>query len=596
MAPLPARSSRAHWDDATRTEEMLPRTPTTPEVSEARQNNYRPQKDIKSPRLAPLSPLSTISSADECEEEKTRQKQTIDSPCMPQQTPMSCSKTPPTPRVKNMSRNKPGIKSVSISNHSPKTDLKHRQVAKAAAEAASLSRHRRSGKKLHWNSSVRVKVVHNMGNYTPQEKLDSWFTADEYSMMEDECELTSIHMDEIEFERETLAQEGKRHKAYRKTLPEGFCERGLESWTMQGEETKENQVHLIIDTVWQAQIDAWEFLGNHPSNGTVSKNTDNKSKNAIHNECWEFIREKCSEVSTPSTMRAQELAIKDEQDVDAYLNSVRSLEQSRRRITKMLLRGKHCSTRSINKSTKTLTTAKSCRTLTTVCSSDSRSSCVPDNLKSILKSPKPKRSNSDPKSIRRSPSQSAIPLNDIGQDDRRSFRIRLPKIGNDSSSMRSKSMRSNSMRSSSMRSNSLRSNISRSNSMRSNSLRSNISRSNSLRSNSLRSNNSRSNSMRSHSLRSQNSVRSNVSGTSFLSSSSSQKKIRYKPKSKTKIPTSPVGSVCNSLLSSQGFSLSNGTFSDEDSLSNRMMRSHMSVSVASEGSSRRRMLRVEPPL
>lgn len=581
MAPLPARSSRAHLDDATRTEGMLPRTPTTPEVLEARQNNYRPQKDIKSPRLAPLSPLSTISSADECEEEKTRQKQTIESPCMPQHPPMSCSKTPPTPRVQNMSRNRPGIKSVSISNHSPKTELKHRQVANAAAEATSLSRHRRPGKKLYWNSSVRVKVVHNMGNYTPQEKLDSWFTADEYSMMEDECELTSIHMDEIEFERETLAQEGKRHKAYRKTLPDGFCERGLESWTMQGEETKEHQVHLVIDTVWQAQIDAWEFLGNHPSQGTDSKNTDNKSKNAIHNECWEFIREKSSEVSTPSTMRAQELAIKDEQDIDAYLNSVRSLEQSRRRITKMLIRGKHCSTRSINKSTKTLTTAKSCRTLTTVCSSDSRSFCVPDNLKSILKSPKPKRSNSDPRSMRTSLSQSAIPLNDIGQDDRRSFRIHLPKIGNDSSSMRSKSMCSNS----------LRSNISRSNSMRSNSLRSNISRSNSLRSN-----NSRSNSMRSHSLRSQNSVRSNVSSTSFLSSSSSQKKIRYKPKSKMKIPTSPVGSVCNSLLSSQGFSHSNGTFIDEDSLSNRMMRSHMSVSVASEGSSRRRMRRVEPPL
>lgn len=63
-----------------------------------------------------------------------------------------------------------------------------------------------------------------------------------------------------------------------------------------------------------------------------------------------------------------------------------------------------------------------------------------------------------------------------------------------------------------------------------------------------------------------------------------KKKIQFKPKSKTKIPTSPVGSVCSKK------SNMNDTFSDEDSLS-RMMRSHMSLSVASDESTRRRMLR-----
>lgn len=189
-----------------------------------------------------------------------------------------------------------------------------------------------------------------------------------------------------------------------------------------------------------------------------------------------------------------------------------------------------------------------------------------------------------------------------------SFRIPLPKVGDDSKSSRSfasRSLRSNSLRSNSLRSNSLRSNSlqnslrsNRSNniSLRSSSLRSNLSRSHSARTTSSirsnRSNLSRNNSLRSNSLRS-NSVRSNVSTSSLLSNSS--KKIRYKPKSKIKIPTSPVGSVCNSVLSNSN----HNSLTDEEDLSMRMMRSHMSLGDETEGSSRRRMLRVstpEPPL
>jgi len=589
MAPLPTGNSRVDEKLLSGDEYgTLPGTPATQEATDAKQKN-RSQKNPKSVR--PISP-------DGEEMQRQTHKQTIQHTPPPRKQsttivpPLSSGANIVTPKTgKNTTRNKsnnktPKSNNKSIVKPSPGTDLQHRQAASAAAEAASHRRNRRPRKKLYWNQSVRVKVVHNISNYTPQEKLDSWYSADEYSMMEDECELTSVHMDQIAFERQSMIhEEGKKTKSFKRTLPAGFCSRGLESWTIEGEEMKEQQVAAVIDEVWQAQIDAWEFLGNN-------LNGEDEEK-AIVSECWEFIRERSCAVSIKSQLRAQELATKDEQDVDSYLNSVRSLEQSRRRITKML-RGKNCSTRAISKSCRTLSTAKSSRTLSTVSSSGSRSVCGVDNLKSILKSPMPKRSYSG-----RTPSQSRIPL-----ETGNSFRIRLPKIGDDSNSLRSKSLRSNlstSLRSNKSRlSTSLRSNLSRSsrnNSVRSSLTRSNSCRSTSARSTSLRSQLSRSNSLRSTSLRSNQSAYSAVSSSSLLSNSS--KKIRYKPKSKIKIPTSPVGSVCSAL--SNNFSSSNHTgISDEEDLSNRMMRSHMSMSIGSEGSSRRRMLRasgsMKPPL
>jgi len=576
----------------------LPRSPSTPDAKRKK----RPPK--KSPRPVSVSPPST----DE-EKQKTNSPRKERKESTPPPPPLST--TPPTPKDgKNANRSsKSSNKSLnkSISQFSPRTDLKHRQVATAAAEAASLRRIRRPRKRLQWKSSVRVKIINNLTNYTDQEKLDSWYWPDEYSMMEDECELTSIYMDEIAFERENVIQEEDDGNIYERHLPDGFCERGLESWTMQGEEMKEQQVQLVIDTVWQAQIDAWEFLGNHPSKSTLTKAKDD----TIHDDCWEFIRERAHAVSRNSLLRAWEFARMDEQAVDAYLSSVRSLEQSRRRISRML-GGKHSSSRSITRSSRNLTKSKSCRTLSTAASSGSRSLYGGENnLKSILKSPKVmRRSYSDTRSLRKSASQSRIPLHSGSEHSKdnsmTSFRVRLPSIGDDGKTSLSRSLRSNSLRSNSLRSSSLRSNSLRSNSLRSNSLRSSSLRSNSLRSSSLRSNVSRSQSVRTSSVRSNHSrgnslrssrsssvrsssVRSSLSNSSSLSTSS--KKIRYKPKSKIKIPTSPVGSVCNSVLSNSN----HNSLTDEEDLSMRMMRSHMSLSVASEGSSRRRMLRVSAP-
>ena len=639
MAPLPINNScHEQWDSNADQKLLsedglapLPTTPSTTEKSTSKRKN-RSRKDSKSPRH-----VSPPSSMDECDESHTREKDAMHSPSPggdQSSPPTRKHSTPPPPPLASghVGRSKPTPKSSnkkSISGRSPKSDLRHREVANDAGTVGSgssrRSRQRRPRKKINWNNSVRVKVIHNLRSYTPQEKLASWYSADDYSLMEDECELTSIHMDEIDLERENTIEEEKDGRPYKRSLPAGFCERGLESWTMQGEEEKEQQVSLVIDTVWQAQIDAWEFLGVGRSRSN-DENSNHTSNSAIYSDCWEFIREKCSAVSMPSVVRAHDRAIEDERAVDAYLNSVRSLENSRRRISKMY-GGKHSSSRSSARSSRTLATAKSQRTVTTVSSGDSTSFCRPDNLKSILKTPKSRRSSYETRPLKRSPSHSPIPLNDINAEERDSFRMRLPKIGNDSNSMRSKSFRSSSMRSSSLRSNisrsnrssSLRSNVSRSNSLRSSSARSSSVRSSSVRSNSLRSNSLRSNSLRSNLTRSQslrsNSLRSNVSRSNRSSSlrsnglsshsdhsnmssysymSNGSKKIRYQPKSKMKIPTSPVGSVCNSVLSS--FSTSNHGFSDEEDISNRMMRSHLSVSQHShsEGSSRRRMLRAPP--
>ena len=626
MAPLPIGDSSGKVWDGTQVGENpssgdefspLPRSPKTPDQVKRKKKPPKksPQPTSPDSSIAAISPYSTKSTPDPLRKDK-KSPQTHPPPPPLSGSSSHTKNTEDNNKGKKKSSDKKSTKNKttnkSISNPSPRTDSNHRKVANAAAVAASLRRIRRPRKRLHWNNSVRVKVIHNLSNYSDQEKLDSWYWPDEYSMMEDECELTSIYMDEILFEQENAIQEEKDSDVYRRHLPAGFCERGLESWTMLGEELKEQQVQLVIDTVWQAQIDAWEFLGNHPANSKETKSKESKDKDsAIHDECWDFIRERSSAVSRTSLIRAREFGIMDEQEVDSYLNSVRSLEITRRRITKMLGGKSSRSSRSLTSSSRNLTKSKSCRTLTTVASSGTRSYCDNDNLKSILKSPSGKRNNYDMPPMRRSVSHSQIPSRSRSEHNKDnsnfSFRIPLPNIGDDNKSFRSTSLRSNSHRSSSLRSNSLRNNNSlsgsyrsnglsaslRSNSLRSNngSLRSQLSRSQSVRTSSVRSsrsNLSRSNSLRSNSVRS-NSVRSNVTSSSVLTDSS--KKIRYKPKSKIKIPTSPVGSVCNSVLS-----ISNhNSLTEEEDLSMRMMRSHMSIGDASEGSSRRRMLRNIPP-
>ncbi|KAG7370507.1 hypothetical protein IV203_019077 [Nitzschia inconspicua] len=168
--------------------------------------------------------------------------------------------------------------------------------ATSTATNASTSQSRRcSRRKVQWKKSVRVNVIPNLSYFSTQEKLLTWYTADEYSLMEDECDLTSECLDA------------------RKPLWPGFCARGLESWTLDGEQRKEQHVQLAIDIVWQAQLDQWR----------QASNTD---------ECWEFIRSQYLQVSKQCLKLANQLAQADEREIQPYLSSVKALEKSRRKM------------------------------------------------------------------------------------------------------------------------------------------------------------------------------------------------------------------------------------------------------------------------
>ncbi|KAG7344592.1 hypothetical protein IV203_022600 [Nitzschia inconspicua] len=164
-----------------------------------------------------------------------------------------------------------------------------------ATNASTSQSRRRSRRKVQWKKSVRVNVIPNLSYFSTQEKLLTWYTADEYSLMEDECDLTSECLDA------------------RKPLWPGFCARGLESWTLDGEQRKEQHVQLAIDIVWQAQLDQWR----------QASNTD---------ECWEFIRSQYLQVSKQCLKLAAQLAQADEREIQPYLSSVKALEKSRRKM------------------------------------------------------------------------------------------------------------------------------------------------------------------------------------------------------------------------------------------------------------------------
>jgi hypothetical protein len=193
---------------------------------------------------------------------------------------------------------------LSASLHSQSTDTA-RSKSGSSTTTASTTTHRGSSHsrqqqirrrcKLQWKKSVRVNVIPNLSYFSEQEKRLTWYTADEYSLMEDECDLTSECLDA------------------RKPLWPGFCGRGLESWTVEGEQRKEQHVQLAIDIVWQAQLDQWR----------QASNTD---------ECWEFIRSQYLQVSKPCLKLASKLAEADEREIQPYLSSVKALEKSRRKM------------------------------------------------------------------------------------------------------------------------------------------------------------------------------------------------------------------------------------------------------------------------
>jgi len=259
-----------------------------------------------------------------------------------------------------------------------------RYQAAAVAQATSCRQRQRRRKKIHWNKNIRVKIIHNLQNYTRQERRDTWYSANEYSRMEDECELTSILMDEIMDRELKSGLFGSKNGKPKISLPSGFCDRGLESWTIRGEELKETRVQRVIDTVWQAQIDAWKLLDKIYSS-SKAKTIDDYTNEKIHNECWDFIRRKSVKASALCSVVAERLASKDEKAIIPYLNAVRSLERSRRIAS--MASGEN------NRNQKDSSPSK-------FRNSNSTKSCA--NTTSILKRSAPMRSRSDSHTIRKS--------------------------------------------------------------------------------------------------------------------------------------------------------------------------------------------------
>eukprot|EP00536_Pseudo-nitzschia_multiseries_P008460 jgi/Psemu1/287809/fgenesh1_pg.215_\ len=195
----------------------------------------------------------------------------------------------------------------------------------ASLLASSSNQRQRRRKRVHWSKNIRVKVTHNVDYYTRQERRDTWFSTNEYSRMEYECEVTSMHMDEMIDRELNLSLDEPMNGKPKTSLPPGFCERGLESWTRRGEKLKSTRVEHHIDTVWQAQIDAWAVLDARYSS-SKSKTIDDK----WHEECWECIRRKSIMASAHCSVIAVRLALNDEKAIIPYLNTTRSKERARR--------------------------------------------------------------------------------------------------------------------------------------------------------------------------------------------------------------------------------------------------------------------------
>lgn len=373
------------------------------------------------------------------------------------------SKSPSAPRSSTKSLTESNTADGGTTVKSPETPPDAGGKKKVSSSIRKKKESRKKG--ITFKKTVGVHTIPNLATYTIQEKVQTWYAADDYGQMEDECDLTAELLDR------------------RKPLWPGQCPRGLEAWTTEGEQRKEGHVQLAIDIVWQAQLEQW------------------KGSTDIE-ECWEFIRSRYLAITVPCQKIANKRAQADEQEVQPYLSGVRNVEKNRLRLLGIHLRDNRTRRSDIDETPRSSNgKPKVGRAYSEMSTSSSKSppgrNHSSDNIKAPVKGPLKK-------SISAEDELSAAT----------SRKIKLSKQGKSSTPAREVT----------------------------------------------------------------------EDDISSAASSRRSKKISYqKSKSKSKIPTSPVHSLCSE--------------SDEGSVSRRM-RSHMSV--ASDDSTRRRMLRTahikQPPL
>eukprot|EP00980_Cylindrotheca_fusiformis_P027758 scaffold22558_cov116-Cylindrotheca_fusiformis.AAC.7 len=146
-------------------------------------------------------------------------------------------------------------------------------------------------KKITFNKTVGVNTIPNLDSFSLPEMEALWFVPDDYARMEDECDETASYMDTGQ------------------PLVEEMCPRGLEAWTVDGEQKKEWNVQEAIEKVWQAQLEQWQS----------AKDTS---------ECWEYIRGEYLSTSKRCSRDARTMGIKDEENVQTYMSTTRSVFES----------------------------------------------------------------------------------------------------------------------------------------------------------------------------------------------------------------------------------------------------------------------------
>lgn len=146
-----------------------------------------------------------------------------------------------------------------------------------------------------FNQKIGVALVMSLAEYTDEEADRTWYNVEEYAEMEDECDFTS----------ELLENPTK-------PLPKQLCARGLECWTLEGEQSKEHNVGEAIELVWQAQLAQWKNKG----------------------DGQEFIREQYLQISEPCHAAAHEVGVRDEAEIKKYVASTKAMEKSRKKVAK----------------------------------------------------------------------------------------------------------------------------------------------------------------------------------------------------------------------------------------------------------------------
>jgi hypothetical protein len=155
---------------------------------------------------------------------------------------------------------------------------------------------------ITFNQKIGVALIMSLEEYTPEECKLAWFQAEDYSLMEDECELTS----------EFLTK--------KKMLPPALCGRGLEGWTIEGEKTKDKHVGMAVELVWQAQLAQWT----------------NKEEGGTKSDSDASIAKEYEQITIPCHQAAHLVGLEDEKQVKRYLAPIKNMEKTRQKMQSLL--------------------------------------------------------------------------------------------------------------------------------------------------------------------------------------------------------------------------------------------------------------------